>query len=62
LGIYHSHPHGPAEPSPTDIAEFAYPGVFYLIWSKVKDKWECNGYSIKGVEIQQIQIEIISCE
>jgi proteasome lid subunit RPN8/RPN11 len=31
LAIYHSHLHGPAEPSVTDTKEFAYPGVTYLI-------------------------------
>jgi proteasome lid subunit RPN8/RPN11 len=34
IGIFHSHPAGPASPSPTDLAEFLYPGVLYLIWSK----------------------------
>jgi proteasome lid subunit RPN8/RPN11 len=31
IGIYHSHPAGPAEPSPTDIRECAYPDAIYLI-------------------------------
>jgi len=34
LAIYHSHPLGPAIPSETDLAEFAYPGVLSLIWSR----------------------------
>src|SRR5690242_13556555 len=25
VGTYHSHPHSPAEPSPTDVAEAYYP-------------------------------------
>ena len=29
--IYHSHPQGAALPSPTDLAEAAYPQAFYLI-------------------------------
>lgn len=33
LAIWHSHPAGPAYPSATDLAEYAYPGVVYLIWS-----------------------------
>jgi proteasome lid subunit RPN8/RPN11 len=32
LAIYHSHLHGPAQPSETDTKEFAYPGVAYLIF------------------------------
>jgi proteasome lid subunit RPN8/RPN11 len=31
LAIFHSHPNGPQKPSPTDLAEFAYPGVLSLI-------------------------------
>lgn len=33
LGIYHSHPLGPALPSARDLAEAAYPGIAYLIVS-----------------------------
>jgi len=33
LGFYHSHPRSAAEPSPTDLAEAAYPGHLYLIVS-----------------------------
>jgi proteasome lid subunit RPN8/RPN11 len=31
IGFYHSHPHGSAAASPTDIAEAAYPGAYYLV-------------------------------
>lgn len=34
LAIYHSHPCGPAEPSSTDIREFAYPGTISMIISQ----------------------------
>ena len=33
LAIYHSHPAGPEEPSPTDIARCMYPEAIYLIVS-----------------------------
>ena len=33
LAIYHSHPHGPASPSSTDLAEAFYPEALTLIWS-----------------------------
>jgi proteasome lid subunit RPN8/RPN11 len=33
LGFYHSHPTSPAQPSPTDIAEAAYPEAVHLIVS-----------------------------
>ncbi len=31
--IYHSHPHSPAYPSPTDVAQAYYPEAVYLIVS-----------------------------
>jgi proteasome lid subunit RPN8/RPN11 len=31
LGIYHSHPGGPATPSPTDVAEATYPAVNLIL-------------------------------
>jgi proteasome lid subunit RPN8/RPN11 len=33
LGIFHSHPAGPPVPSPTDIAEAAYPDSIYVVIS-----------------------------
>jgi proteasome lid subunit RPN8/RPN11 len=33
MGVYHSHPRSPAEPSPTDIAEALYPEFVYVIVS-----------------------------
>lgn len=33
LGIVHSHPQGPAEPSPMDIAQASYPDAVYVIVS-----------------------------
>ena len=31
VGVYHSHPRGPAEPSETDVAEALYPGWIHVI-------------------------------
>jgi proteasome lid subunit RPN8/RPN11 len=33
LGIFHSHPHSPALPSPTDLAQAYYPDCQYVIVS-----------------------------
>jgi proteasome lid subunit RPN8/RPN11 len=46
--IYHSHPSGPPRPSPTDIAEAAYPGVAYLVWSPLDEGWLCRAFSIEN--------------
>lgn len=37
LGFYHSHPHSPPEPSPTDLAEASYPDDLYLIINPATD-------------------------
>lgn len=46
LAIYHSHPAGPDHPSRTDIEEFRYPGIVYLIWSPLNADWECRGFEL----------------
>ena len=33
IGVYHSHPRGPAAPSPADLAEASYDDYVYLIVS-----------------------------
>jgi proteasome lid subunit RPN8/RPN11 len=40
LGFYHSHPHGAAVPSATDVAEAAYPGSVYAIIGLAADAAE----------------------
>jgi proteasome lid subunit RPN8/RPN11 len=54
LGIYHSHPHGPNAPSPTDIAEAYYPEAVYLIWSHASGEWKCQGFSIQHKKVQEV--------
>jgi len=58
FGVYHSHPQGPATPSPTDIAEAAYPDVTYLIWSKSGSIWICRGFKIRSGAVEEITIAI----
>jgi proteasome lid subunit RPN8/RPN11 len=38
VGVYHSHPRGPAGPSPADIEEAMYPDFVHLIISAVDRK------------------------
>ena len=60
LAIYHSHPDGPPHPSPRDIQEFAYPGVFTLIWSRFKGSWQLNAFLIDDGQFQRINCRILS--
>jgi len=58
LAIYHAHPEGQINPSPTDVAEFAYPGIVYLIWARQDGGWECRGFLIQEDEIVQVPVSI----
>ncbi len=59
LGVYHSHPRGPEEPSPTDIAEAYYPEAIYLIWSKWTGDWTCRGFFIQEEIVREIRVVVI---
>ena len=58
LAIFHSHPHGPRHPSPTELLEFAYPDSLYLIWYPESDQWHCRAYRIESGRYQEIAIHI----
>ncbi len=60
LAIYHSHPTGPPVPSPTDIAESAYPETVYLIWSAECNEWTCRGFYLSDSDVKEVQITIYS--
>ena len=44
VGFYHSHPHSPAVPSATDLAEASYAGHLYAIVSLVAEPAEVRIY------------------
>jgi proteasome lid subunit RPN8/RPN11 len=57
IAIYHSHPHGPSYPSPTDIREAYYPDPAQLIWSGESNAWRCAAYLIQGEGFTEIPIQ-----
>ena len=57
LGIYHSHPNGPAYPSETDINSFLYPGVAYIIWYWMGETWDVQGFAIEAGSYFKILLE-----
>lgn len=59
VAIYHSHPNGPAWPSPTDVAETFYPDVLHLIWFMYAEEWKCQGYLIQAGNVSQVPINVI---
>jgi len=58
IAIVHSHPGGPPTPSPTDLAEFAYPGVLYLIASPAPNDWQLRAFWLDEGTIREEPLEI----
>jgi [CysO sulfur-carrier protein]-S-L-cysteine hydrolase len=65
VGIYHSHPTGPATPSRTDIQQATYPEAVYLIVSFADSSPRVGAYRIVGGQSRQISLaltEETACE
>jgi [CysO sulfur-carrier protein]-S-L-cysteine hydrolase len=57
LGIFHSHPTGPATVSATDIAEAAY-AVVHVILARVDENWHARGFWIEGNDYTEAILQI----
>jgi proteasome lid subunit RPN8/RPN11 len=60
LGIYHSHPAGPPVPSPTDIAEAAYPESIYVVISWQTVPRSVRAFRIVAGQVTEVQIDILA--
>lgn len=58
VAIFHSHPAGPAVPSPTDIEE-AYYQVFSIIWSPQAEGWLARAFWIESGCVAEVPIKIL---
>jgi len=59
FGIYHSHPHSPAEPSDTDLDQAGYPEALYLIVSlNTRGVLEMRGFRLNNGKAERVQLEI----
>jgi proteasome lid subunit RPN8/RPN11 len=58
LGIFHSHPAGPPVPSPTDIAEAAYPDAIYVVISLQTTPPSVRGFMIIDGQVGEINVVI----
>lgn len=58
VGIFHSHPEGPGQPSPSDVHEAAYPEAVYLIFWPQGSDWSVRGYSIANGETIEVEVFI----
>jgi len=60
FAIYHSHPHAPAAPSPTDLKEAAYPEALYLIVSlNTEGVLDLRGYRLEKGAVKPVALDII---
>lgn len=57
VGIFHSHPRGPSEPSKTDIEEARYP-VVHIIWSKAGRRWQTRGFWIENGRAEEVPLTV----
>lgn len=58
IGIYHSHPRSPAEPSQTDINLAQYPHWMWLIVSLQKEEGEVRAWRIADGKVSEEPIEV----
>jgi len=59
LGVFHSHPAGPAVPSPTDIAEAAYPDSIYVVISLQTTPPGVRGFAIVDGQVDEVKMNIL---
>ncbi len=59
VGVYHSHPRGPARPSPSDVAEAHYPEFVHVIVSALdRPAPELAGYRIIRGIVTTLRVEV----
>ncbi len=59
VGIFHSHPVGPPVPSPTDIAEAAYPDSLYVVISLQNPSPSVRAFRIADGQVHEVQLDIL---
>ncbi|HEY8490813.1 MAG TPA: M67 family metallopeptidase [Dehalococcoidia bacterium] len=59
-GIYHSHTHTEAYPSPTDVRLAAWPdAVYFLVSLKDPERPDFHGYHIRDGQVTEVPLEIV---
>ena len=56
VGVYHSHPRGPAWPSPRDVQEAAYPEFVHLIVSLAAGEAEVRAFMIRDGKVEDVDV------
>ena len=57
IGVYHSHPYGPPEPSATDLAN-AFEGFLFVIAGRVgaADRWAIQAYTLSEGNLRPVRL------
>lgn len=58
IGAFHSHPQGPAYPSPTDVARAAEPDWLWLVVGSIVESPQIRGFRIHDGEIVEQELVI----
>jgi proteasome lid subunit RPN8/RPN11 len=59
VGFYHSHPHSPARPSPTDVAESSYAGAVHVIVSLADAEPSFGVFQIGCDGVRNVPYELV---
>jgi proteasome lid subunit RPN8/RPN11 len=57
VGVYHSHPHGPATPSASDVSEAFYPEFVYVIVSLDGTAASVRAFAIRDGGFTEIALQ-----
>ena len=60
MAAYHSHPHGPSKPSPTDLAQAYYPDLPQIIISlRVRSEPSVRAFLLAPDAYQELKLQIV---
>ena len=60
MAAYHSHPHGPSQPSQTDLAQAYYPDLPQIIISlRVRSEPSVRAFLLASNTYQELQLQIV---
>ena len=57
LGVYHSHPAGTADPSPSDVAEAMYPDWAYVIIGLGARRASVRAFRLGAGRVRELRID-----
>ncbi len=60
IGVFHSHTHSRAYPSPTDVAQAPDPSWHYVLVSFATSPADVRSYSIVGGEVREEEVRLKS--